>query len=90
MTLTKKELADLFYDSHFHETFNATVAIVGRQPVDLLTMAAEMDAEKFLVRHPQFWQGADPRELATTLACHLIERWLNAIGSVVRRDALSA
>lgn len=75
MVTTTSQLAELFYFSGAHSTFNAAVAIGGHQCMDLLRIAAELDAEEFLIRHPNLWQDTNPCELATKLAQDFVERW---------------
>ena len=75
MVTTTTQLAEIFYGSSVHQTFNATVALAGAGRLDILLVAAELDAEEFLIRHPELWHGADPCELATTLANDFVERW---------------
>ena len=75
MIATTTELAELFYGSNIHQTFNATVAIAGGRRLDLLVIAAQLDAEEFLVRYPDLWSASAPYELAITLASDFVDRW---------------
>ena len=66
-------IAELFYDSSFHQAFNATLRVTENKQA--LLFAAERDAAAFLIRCSSDWALPKPLELARNIATDFLDRW---------------